>query len=119
MKYKITERQLKVVKGHIENNRSLNESGFWSGVKRIFVGKDFEDYAYDLENLLIEISENIYENEDIKQKVIGLYKEIQTSDLDRIDKRELLSIMNNLYNIIERSNQDIKKELRRLQYLGR
>ena len=69
MKYKITERQLKVVKEHIENDGSLNESGFWSGVKRIFVGKDFEDYAYDLENLLIEISENIYENEDIKEKV--------------------------------------------------
>jgi len=118
MNYKITERQLRVIKENLENSESLNEGGFWSGVKRIFVGKDFEDYAYDLENLLIEISKNIYENEEIKEKVIGLYKEIQTSDLDRRDKRELLSIMNNLYNILEKSNQDIKRELRRLQYLG-
>ena len=113
MKYKITERQLKVVKGHIENNGSLNESGFWSGVKRIFVGKDFEDYAYDLENLLIESSENMQENEDIKERVIGLYKEIKNSD----DIKTALSVIlvrisdkfQRLLNIIFYKNYQSKK----------
>ena len=119
MNYKITKRQLQKITEHIESSDSLNEGGFWSGLKKMFVGSDFSDYAEQMEDLLLEIQQNIYEDQNIKDKVRELYTEIQNSDLDRKDKRELLSIMYNLYTILENGNKSIQKELRRLQYLGR
>ena len=119
MNYKITKRQLQKITEHIESSDSLNEGGFWSGLRKVFTGSNFSDYANDLEDLLVEIQQNIYEDRDVIAKVRELYLDIQKSDLDRRDKKELLSIMYNLYNILENGNRAIDKEIRRLQYLGR
>lgn len=119
MKVKITQEQLKTISNNINESNEVNEGGFWSGLRKVFTGSDFSDYANDLEDLLIDIQKNVYHDKEIISKVRELYKEIQNSNLDRTDKRELLGIMYNIYNILETTNRSIDREIRRLHFLGR
>ena len=119
MKIKITENQLETISNNLTSSNLVNESGFWSGLRKVFTGSDFSDYVVDLENLLFDVQQNIYKDKDIIAKVRELYVEIQNSDLDRRDKRELLSIMYNLYNILENANRGIEREISKLRFLGR
>ncbi len=119
MKIKITEDQLKTIYKNLNESNSINESGFWSGLRKVFTGSNFSDYVSDLENLLFDVQQNIYKDKDIISKVRELYVEIQNSDLDRRDKRELLSIMYNLHNILENANRGIEREISKLRFLGR
>ena len=119
MKIKITEDQLKTIYKNLNESNSINESGFWSGLRKVFTGSDFSDYVGDLENLLFDVQTNIYKDKEIITKVRELYTEIQNSNLDRRDKRELLTIMYNLHTILENANRGIEREISRLRFLGR
>ena len=60
---------------------------------------------------------NVYYDKDLIASVRELYENVQSSDMDRRDKRELLDIMYNVYQTLESSKTRLEGYVYRLQRL--
>ena len=96
----------------LKESDELNEGWF----SNLF-GDDYDKYSEDLQEIMENLISNVYDDEDLKKNVLDLYHNIQKSDMDRRDKRELLEIMHGLYNTLEQSKNKLESYVYRLQIL--
>jgi hypothetical protein len=96
----------------------INES---NEVKEGWFSNLFKDkytiYSEELEEIMQNLIENISSDRDIISDIKDLYNKIQSSDMDRRDKRELLEIMYELYQLLNETQTKVNRYIYRLQSL--
>jgi len=106
----------------IQIDRSINEiinesndvnEGWFSNL----FGDDYTKYSKDLQEIMENLISNVYYDKDLITDVRKLYENIQNSDMDRRDKRELMDIMYNVYQTLETSKSRLEGYIYRLQRL--
>lgn len=80
-------------------------------------GSDYDRYSDDLQEIMQNLITNVYYDKDLITSVRELYENVQSSDMDRRDKRELLDIMYNVYQTLESSKTRLEGYVYRLQRL--
>jgi hypothetical protein len=74
-------------------------------------------YSEELEDLMKDLIENVHSDGEIVSNIRKLYSEIQNSNIDRRDKRELLEIMYALYQLLNETQVKVNRYINRLQRL--
>lgn len=106
----------------IQINKALNEvlkesnevqEGWFSNL----FGSEYDRYSDDLQEIMQNLITNVYYDKDLITSVRELYENVQSSDMDRRDKRELLDIMYNVYQTLESSKTRLEGYVYRLQRL--
>lgn len=96
----------------LKESNDVNEGWF----SNLF-GDDYTKYSKDLEEIMETLVSNVYYDKDLISDVRKLYENIEKSDMDRRDKRELMDIMYNVYQTIETSKTRLEGYIYRLQRL--
>lgn len=96
----------------LKESNDVNEGWF----SNLF-GDDYTKYSKDLEEIMENLVSNIYYDKDLISDVRKLHNNIQESDMDRRDKRELMDIMYNVYQTLETSKTKLEGYMYRLQRL--
>lgn len=109
----ITKTQInKIVFDVIKESDEVKEGWFSNLFK-----DEYTIYSEKLEEIMKDLIQNVYSDRDIVSDIKELYNEIQNSDIDRRDKRELLEIMYGLYQLINETQVKVNRYIHRLQRL--
>lgn len=109
----ISKTQLKKIVFDVINESNEVKEGWFSN---LFKDK-YTIYSEELEEIMQDLIENIYSDRDIISDIKDLYNKIQSSDMDRRDKRELLEIMYHLYQLLNETQTKVNGYILRLQRL--
>ena len=95
-----------------ESNKDseLNEGWF----SNLF-GGSYSGYASKLEEIMQDLVNNVYYDQDLINEIRDLYDDIQNSNIDRRDKRELLETMYGMYQTLEMSKRKLESYIYRLK----
>jgi hypothetical protein len=104
----------KALKEVLKESNEVNEGWF-----DYFFGNDYEKYSDDLQKIMENLISNVYYDKDLISDIRELYSNVQNSDMDRRDKRELLDIMYGMYQTLELSKNKLESYVYRLQRLRR
>jgi len=77
----------------------------------------YSQYSEDLQEIMQNLINNIYEDDKIISEISSLYHKVKDSDLDRNDKRELINIMEGVWQVMNQSQSQLKKYVNRLRML--
>ena len=115
MKKNISKNQInKAVNDVLNESDKVNEGWF----SNLFTD-DYTKYSEDLKEIMENLVSNVYYDKDLITNVRKLYENIQNSDMDRRDKRELMDIMYNVYQTLESSKTKLEGYIYRLQRLSK
>jgi hypothetical protein len=109
---RITESELTRVVKRV-NKEDIQNEGWFSNL----FGNDYIKYSEDLQEMMENLISNVYYDKDLIDDVKELYSNVQNSDMDRRDKKELLDIMNGMYQTLELSKNKLESYVYRLQRL--
>ena len=113
MKKNISKTQINnAVNEVLKESNDVNEGWF----SNLFKDK-YTIYSEELEEIMQDLIKNVYSDQDIISNIKELYSKIQSSDMDRRDKRELLEIMYELYRLINETQIKVNRYIQRLQRL--
>lgn len=113
MKKNISKTQINnAVNEVLKESNDVNEGWF----SNLFKDK-YTIYSEELEEIMQDLIKNVYSDQDIISNIKELYYKIQSSDMDRRDKRELLEIMYELYRLINETQIKVNRYIQRLQRL--
>jgi len=74
-------------------------------------------YSEELEEIMQNLIENLYDDDELISNIASLYHKVKDSDLDRKDKRELIDIMQGVWQIMSQSQDQLKRYVNRLKML--
>jgi len=77
----------------------------------------YSQYSEDLQEIMQNLINNIYDDNKIISEIASLYHKVKDSDLDRNDKRELINIMEGVWQVMNQSQSQLKKYVNRLRML--
>lgn len=113
MKNNLTESDINRIVFDVINESEEVKEGWFSN---LFKDK-YTIYSEELEEIMQDLIKNVYSDRDIISNIKELYSKIQSSDMDRRDKRELLEIMYELYQLINETQTKVNRYIHRLQRL--
>lgn len=113
MKNNLTESDINRIVFDVINESEEVKEGWFSN---LFKDK-YTIYSEELEEIMQDLIKNVYSDQDIISNIKELYSKIQSSDMDRRDKRELLEIMYGLYQLINETQTKVNRYIHRLQRL--
>jgi hypothetical protein len=113
MKNNLTESDINRIVFDVINESEEVKEGWFSN---LFKDK-YTIYSEELEKIMQDLVKNVYSDRDIISNIKELYSKIQSSDMDRRDKRELLEIMYELYQLINETQTKVNRYIHRLQRL--
>lgn len=113
MKKNISKTQINKALNEVLKESNEVQEGWFSNL----FGSDYDRYSDDLQEIMQNLISNVYYDENLISNVRELYQNVQNSDMDRRDKRELLDIMYNVYQILESSKNKLNGYVTRLQRL--
>lgn len=113
MKKNISKNQIdRALRQTLKESNEVQEGWFGN-----LFGSEYDRYSDDLQEIMQNLVSNVYYDENLISNVRELYQNVQNSDMDRRDKRELLDIMYNVYQILESSKNKLNGYINRLQKL--
>lgn len=109
----ISKTQLNKIVFDVINESNEVKEGWFSD---IFKDK-YTIYSEELEEIMKNLIDNVYSDRDTISDIKKLYNKIQSSNIDRRDKRELLEIMYELYQLLDETQTKVNRYIHRLQRL--
>jgi len=113
MKNNISKTQINKALNNVLKESNEVKEGWFSNL----FGDDYTRYSEDLQEMMENLISNVYYDKDLIDDVKELYSNVQNSDMDRRDKRELLDIMTGMYQTLELSKNKLESYVYRLQRL--
>jgi len=113
MKKNISKTQINKALNEVLKESNEVQEGWFSNL----FGSEYDRYSDDLQEIMQNLITNVYYDKDLIDSVRELYENVQSSDMDRRDKRELLDIMYNVYQTLESSKTRLEGYVYRLQRL--
>jgi hypothetical protein len=113
MKNNISKTQINNALNNVINESNDVNEGWFSNL----FGDDYSKYSEDLQEIMENLVSNVYYDKDLITDVRKLYENVQKSDMDRRDKRELMDVMYNVYQTLEMSKTRLEGYIYRLQRL--
>lgn len=113
MKKNISKTQINKALNEVLKESNEVQEGWFSNL----FGSEYDRYSDDLQEIMQNLITNVYYDKDLITSVRELYENVQSSDMDRRDKRELLDIMYNVYQTLESSKTRLEGYVYRLQRL--
>jgi hypothetical protein len=113
MKNNISKTQINNALNNVINESNDVNEGLFSNL----FGDDYTTYSEDLQEIMETLVSNVYYDKDLITDVRKLYENVQKSDMDRRDKRELMDVMYNVYQTLETSKNRLEGYIYRLQRL--
>ena len=113
MKKNISKTQINKALNEVLKESNEVQEGWFSNL----FGSEYDRYSDDLQEIMQNLITNVYYDKDLIASVRELYENVQSSDMDRRDKRELLDIMYNVYQTLESSKTRLEGYVYRLQRL--
>lgn len=106
MKNQLKESDILRITKKVKGN-NVNEGWF----SNLFRSK-YERYSDDMSEIMTDLVDNTYYDKKLITKIRELYLEIDKSDIDRYDKRNLLTLINRMYQTINRSKNELENLIR-------